>query len=133
MNKNTSVYQPHILGKQAEQGACEYLKKQGLRLVTQNFRCHSGEIDLIMRDGKTLVFIEVRLRTNLSRGSGLESITEHKQRKIMKTAEFYLLIHQLTYKIPCRFDVVSVSLKNGTAEFSWIKNAFGEENDRFCD
>ncbi|MBN1684447.1 MAG: YraN family protein [Gammaproteobacteria bacterium] len=124
MNNN---YQPHVLGRKAEDGACEYLKKQGLKLITRNYCCRLGEIDLIMRDGKILVFIEVRLRSNLSYGTGLESVTRSKQQKIIRAAEYYLLINHLTYKVSCRFDIVSATFKEGKFDFSWIKHAFENE------
>ena len=118
------VYKPHILGRQVENNACEYLKKQGLKLVARNYRCRSGEIDLIMQDGKILVFIEVRFRTSHSYGTGLDSVTKAKQLKIIRAAEYYLLVKHLTYKISCRFDVISATFKEEKFDFFWVKNAF---------
>jgi putative endonuclease len=119
-----SAYKPHVLGKQAEDAALHYLKRQGLKLVARNFHCRSGEVDLIMRDGKMLVFVEVRLRNSTICGTGLESVTRAKQRKIMRSAEFYLLKKGLTYKISYRFDIISVRQKEDKFDIYWAKNAF---------
>ena len=82
------------LGKQAEDLVCHYLQKQKLKLVTRNYSCRYGEIDLIMHDKTSLVFVEVRYRQNPYFGSGLETINLTKQNKVIKTAEYYLLTHQ---------------------------------------
>lgn len=108
------------LGVNAENIASEYLRQQGLTLITSNYQCRYGEIDLIMRDGKTLVFVEVRLRTAVSFGGAAMSITISKQQKLIRTAEYYLQQHGNTN---CRFDAVlmnKVSIEN----IEWIQNAF---------
>ncbi len=108
-------------GREAEQLAFEYLGRHGLTNVERNYRCRFGEIDLIMRDGQTLVFVEVRMRVSGSFGGARESIDTHKQRKLMAAARHYI---GSTGKIPdCRFDAV---LLNGDSQVEWIKNAFGE-------
>ncbi|MEN9470792.1 MAG: hypothetical protein RL214_148 [Pseudomonadota bacterium] len=124
------------LGKQAEDFVCHYLQKQKLKLITRNYSCRYGEIDLIMRDKTSLVFVEVRYRQNPHFGSGLETITLTKQNKVIKTAEYYLLTHHLSEKTACRFDVVGVKpsiqdlrqavfiSKLSRAQVEWIKNAF---------
>lgn len=108
-------------GSLAEDLACNYLSKQGLTLVSRNYYCRLGEIDLIMRDKSYLVFIEVRYRNNSSFGSGAESVTLSKQAKLIKTAQFYLQQKKLIDKISCRFDVISVKDRE---KIEWIKNAF---------
>jgi len=124
-------------GEDAEQACCRFLKQQGLKLVCSNYRCRYGEIDLVMLDGDTLVFTEVRFRSNTGFGDGLDSITQAKQEKLRRAAEHYLQHHG--YGI-ARFDVVSVSKKNQTSrqrigflhsllgdacyEFKWVTNAF---------
>lgn len=108
-----------ITGSAAESQALAHLQQQGLRLVTQNYRCKLGEIDLIMMDGEELVFIEVRFRKNDSHVSPLQSITPRKQQRILNTAEIYLQQHYRAYP-PCRFDVVCIT--GNTLE--WIANAF---------
>jgi putative endonuclease len=112
------------IGQQAEQAACNYLQQKGLQLEDKNFSSKFGEIDLIMKDGEFLVFIEVRLRTNLNYATALESVTRQKQRKIIKTAQFYLQTQGLLDKVPCRFDVIAVTFSDVEIDFDWIKNAF---------
>jgi len=115
------------IGQQAEQQALNFLQQQGLRLITRNYHCRQGEIDLIMEDQKTLVFIEVRYRKGCNFGSSAESVTLTKQQKIIHTAEHYLL-HKVTDQVPaCRFDVVAIYPSVGgqnSLQFDWIKSAF---------
>lgn len=112
-----------IAGRLAEDQACDYLIQKGLQFVTRNYQCKGGEIDLIMRDKQELVFTEVRYRTHREFGNSLESVTYQKQKKIIKTAQFYLTQHRLMEKIACRFDVIALSNINPT-DIVWIKNAF---------
>lgn len=108
------------LGTDAEQVAAAYLQQQGLTLITGNYQCRFGELDLIMRDGKTLVFVEVRMRSNASFGGAGMSITPSKQQKLARTAEHYLQQHG---SAACRFDVVLMT-KPSTENIEWIRNAF---------
>ncbi len=110
-------------GSDAEQIAVSYLQQQHLLLIARNYRCRFGEIDLIMRDGTTLVFIEVRMRANEKYGGAAASITPAKQAKLLRTARHYL--SELNTEQPCRFDALLLSGTNGQ-EIEWIKNAFGE-------
>lgn len=110
-------------GSDAEQVAVSYLQRQHLVLITQNYHCRFGEIDLIMRDGSTLVFIEVRMRTNEMFGGAAASITPAKQSRLLRTARHYL--SAINCEPPCRFDAILLSGDNGQ-EINWIKNAFGE-------
>ncbi|MCG8037173.1 MAG: YraN family protein [Candidatus Thiodiazotropha taylori] len=107
-------------GEAAEQLAVDYLSRRGLKLVTRNFRCKVGEIDLIMREKRTLVFVEVRYRQSDDYGSALESITPSKQRKLLAAANLYLQKNRIDQA--CRFDVVAI---NGSANkhTTWIKDA----------
>lgn len=110
----------HLLrGEKSEQLACQYLLKKGLQVVEKNFRCKYGELDLIMRDQKTLVFIEVRFRKSNKYGGALESITPKKQFRIIAATQYYLLLNKINS--PIRFDVITMS--NDT-DINWIKNAF---------
>lgn len=111
-------------GSEAEQLACNYLEKHALKLVTKNFRAKYGEIDLIMKDKEHLVFVEVRLRNNQDYGTGADTVTPHKQRKLRNTANFYLQTHYGNNFPPCRFDVISMSNQTDNPQFDWIKNAF---------
>lgn len=107
-------------GNAAEKLAAAYLQQKGLKLLESNYRCRFGEIDLIMRDGKEIVFVEVRLRSNAFFGGAGASITTSKQQKLTRTAEHYLMQHGT---IPCRFDAVLLdALSNDN--LTWLKNAF---------
>jgi len=112
----------HLLrGEQAEQQAYDFLISQGLMLVERNFRCPHGELDLIMKDGKTLVIVEVRYRKNAKFGSAVESVTRSKQMKLIAATEVYLNTLPSNELIPMRFDVVGIL---GDGDLQWIKNAF---------
>lgn len=112
------------IGQDAESLACQALEKAGLALKEKNFQAKPGEIDLIMQDEPHLVFVEVRYRKNDSHGDGAATVSRNKQLKIIKTATIYLLEHQLYDKIPCRFDVVSISQNADGFQLDWIKDAF---------
>lgn len=94
------------IGQQAEDSACHYLTSQGLSLVERNYNCTRGEIDLIMKDNSTTVFIEVRFRRDTNFGSGAESVDYHKQKKLLATASHYLQKHSKAARGVCRFDVI---------------------------
>ncbi len=108
-------------GLDAEKLAATFLANHGLKLVVQNYHCRFGEIDLIMRDANTLVFVEVRLRSNSQFGSAAASITPQKQQKLILTAQHYL--QQNPEKNACRFDVLLMD-KLDTKAIDWLKNAF---------
>ena len=108
------------LGCDAEKIAEIFLQQKGLILVKRNFRCQYGEIDLIMREGSTLVFIEVRLRSHVGYGGAAMSINQSKQHKLSRTAEFYL---QKNGNAECRFDAILMQSADINA-VEWIKNAF---------
>lgn len=111
---------PHLQrGANTEQLACQHLQASGLKLLQQNYRLKMGEIDLIMLDGRTIVFVEVRYRKTSRYGGALHSIDPRKQARIIRTAQ-----HYLQYRAPdaqARFDVVAVE---GDNDIHWIKNAF---------
>ena len=106
-------------GAQAEQLAADYLQRQGLRLITKNYRSRFGEIDLILYDGKVLVFVEVRLRRNADFGGAAASIDARKQTKLITTAQQYL--STLPTVPACRFDAI---LLDGSGRIEWLKHAF---------
>lgn len=114
----------HQQGKKAEQHALRYLKKQGLQLIKHNFHSRRGEIDLIMRQGESIVFIEVRKRSNTSHGGALESISQQKQQRIIHTAHYYLQQHPKHANQPCRFDVIAIEGVEKQEKIQWIQNAF---------
>jgi putative endonuclease len=108
-------------GAQAEQWAVLYLQQHGLKLVAQNYRSRFGEIDLIMQDGTSLVFIEVRLRRNANFGGAAASIDANKQQRLIRTAHQYLAG---LARIPsCRFDALLLGDMKGE-NVQWLKNAF---------
>ncbi len=111
---------PHLAaGSSAEAQACAHLRAHGLRLVAKNFRCRGGEIDLIMRDGATLVFVEVRFRRSNRFGDPAATIDLRKQARLVTAAQTYL--QKFRTASPCRFDVVAIT----AGRLDWIPDAFG--------
>ncbi|MEX0958285.1 MAG: YraN family protein [Burkholderiales bacterium] len=108
-------------GRDAEDAALAFLERSGLKLVQRNYRCRFGEIDLVMRDGRVLVFVEVRYRASAAFGGAAASITPRKQGRLLAAARHFLASH--ADALPCRLDAV---LLNGDGRIEWIKNAFGE-------
>jgi putative endonuclease len=123
-------------GRWAENLAAEHLKHRGLKLITRNYRCRWGEIDLVMREGKIVVFVEVRFRSRLGLTTGAESVDARKQRKLIATAEHFLQRKPALATQPCQFDVVSISNtssgneKFGEPEIDWIRSAFDASVNR---
>jgi putative endonuclease len=118
-----------ILGANAEAQAETFLQQQGLITKVKNYRSKVGEIDLIMvhknAHSSTLVFVEVRLRTNKRFAPALETVDYRKQQKIIKTAMRFLQEQRLYDKIACRFDVVALDQTGTAPPIQWIQNAFG--------
>lgn len=112
-------------GFEAEEQAKAYLLKQGLTWVKSNYQCRLGEIDLIMREGNFLIFVEVRARTSVLFGGAIESITYTKRQKILKTALHYLVVNGLENKMMSRFDVIA--LEGEPFKMTWIKDAFRQD------
>jgi putative endonuclease len=109
-------------GETIERAAAEWLQAQGLRLVARNQYAKGGKLDLVMRDGDILVFVEVRHRTDSRHGHPLETVNASKQRRLIQAARFYLLRNGLS--CPCRFDVVGVTGMSPQLEFIWVRAAF---------
>ena len=107
-----------VTGSEAEERAARFLASRGLAIVARNFRTRLGEIDVVARQGATLVFVEVRYRASGACGGALESITASKRSRIVAAANAYLA--QLGSQPPCRFDVVL--LEGESVE--WIPAAF---------
>ena len=122
LNKNTQkrALDSKAKGIDSEQLACDYLQSQGLQLLQRNFFSRCGEIDLIMRDNNTTVFIEVRYRKNRNYGGAAASVTFAKQQRIIKTALYYQ--QQNRVQGAMRFDVVAVEGK--AFKIEWIQSAF---------
>jgi putative endonuclease len=108
-------------GPAAEKLAAVFLQRNGLQLIESNFRCRYGEVDLILREGGTIVFAEVRLRSNAAFGGAAASITPGKQAKVVRAAQFYL--QRSRSSLPCRFDAVLLDGLDA-ARVEWIRNAF---------
>ncbi|MCW5605831.1 MAG: YraN family protein [Burkholderiales bacterium] len=111
-----------VKGAAAEALAAAYLQRQGLEIASRNYRCRFGEIDLIARDGKTLVFVEVRRRSSDAFGGAAASITADKRSRLLRTARHYLAHDRST--AACRFDAVLI--RGEPPRIEWIRNAFGE-------
>ena len=110
-------------GKDAEARAAKFLESHGLHIVARNYRSRYGEIDLIARDGVTLVFVEVRARASSTFGGAAASITASKRDKLTRTALQYLA--KLGRTPPCRFDAVLMGNGgNKASPIEWIRDAF---------
>jgi putative endonuclease len=106
-------------GQQAEARAAEYLLGRGLKIVVRNWRCRFGEIDLVARDGNTLVFVEVRARASRAHGGAAESISAAKRHRLTAAATQYLARTRID--TPCRFDALLIEAEG---RIEWIRNAF---------
>ena len=115
-------------GFEYENQAKRFLVAKGLKLMHQNYNCKLGEIDLIMRDGDTIVFVEVRYRNTKKFGSALESINARKCSKLIKTAKHFLQTQNYN-KFCCRFDAVAFDKTDSGTDISWIVSAFGESSN----
>lgn len=107
-----------VSGAAGEDKALQHLEARGLTLVQRNFRCKGGEIDLIMRERTTLVFVEVRKRSDARFGGAAASVTSHKQARLVLAAQYFLQ----RYREPpaCRFDVVAIDAER----IDWLVDAF---------
>ncbi|HJM02146.1 MAG TPA: YraN family protein [Arenicellales bacterium] len=108
----------------SEDIAAEFLQRQGLELLVTNYRYRTGEIDLIMIDDQTLVFVEVKQRRDSQFGRPEESVGMAKQAKLRRTAASYLQRHDRSQSWPCRFDVVAITGSPHAPVCRWIQNAF---------
>ena len=109
--------------------ALKYLRRQGLQLITRNYQCRAGEIDLIVSEGETIVFVEVRFRGNRQFGSPIESVTRAKQTKIIRCARHFLLNNPQLATGNFRFDIIGISNSSSSRnrrgyEIEWLPNAF---------
>jgi putative endonuclease len=109
-------------GEVAESLAAEFLQSRGLAIAERNYRCRFGEIDLVAREGPTLVFVEVRRRASEAYGGAAESITAAKRSRLLAAARHYLA--RAGDRAPCRFDAVLI--RGDPPRIEWIRNAFGE-------
>lgn len=113
------------VGKYAESLALEHLEARGLALVARNFRCRSGEIDLVMRDAGCLVFVEVRYRKSGRFASAAESVDQRKQHKLLTAASFFVARHRQFRNLAMRFDVVALDGRSrDQIRLQWLRDAF---------
>ena len=116
--------QRKFFGASAEDAALRYLSSHKLKLIERNYRCRSGEIDLVMLDGPTLALIEVRYRADTTFGGAAASVTWHKQRRIIAASRHLLLTRPEVRRFPARFDVVAVTPDSNGMRVEWIRAAF---------
>ena len=112
-----------LLGAEGERAAEKFLRRQRYTIVARNYRCPSGEVDLIALDRSTVVFVEVKTRTQPGFGNPLEAVDARKQRQIQRAAQYYLTANRL-HDRDARFDVVGVWWENGQVRCEVVKNAF---------
>lgn len=116
---------PHLAaGRRAETLAERYLIARGLRTVSRNFRCRTGELDLVMEDGPQLVIVEIRYRRRAAPMGPAESITSRKRERLARAAQYFLQCHDRYGERPLRFDVVAVSGSLEQPRLQWIPAAF---------
>jgi putative endonuclease len=113
-----------LIGEQAEKLAKQYLEEQGLVCLMQNYRCRSGEIDLVMRDHQTLVFIEVKYRSRSDFGAAIEYFHASKRRKFESAIAHYLHQHKLNpSQIDHRIDIIGLDANvQGQTKYTWLQN-----------
>lgn len=109
-------------GARYEALALAHLQRAGLQLIARNVTYRQGELDLVMRDGTTVVFVEVRYRKRADAGSGAESVGPAKRAKLVRAAGLFLAAHPALARQPCRFDVVS--LGGDADDIDWRRDAF---------
>jgi putative endonuclease len=110
-------------GKIGEDLACRELEGRGYAILARRYRRRAGELDIIARDGPTVVFVEVKAREGRKFGDAVEAVTSLKRRRMTRVALQYLVRHRLT-NCPCRFDVVSIHVENGEPVIKLYQNAF---------
>src|SRR5690554_5706533 len=118
------------IGQAGEAAAREHLERAGLVTLAANVNYRFGELDLVMRDGNSLVFVEVRLRRNTRFGGGLASVTAGKRRRIALAASAFLAANPQFSQWPCRFDVVALTNAGPSPHIEWIKAAFTLDDAR---
>lgn len=111
-----------LVGREQEQLAVEYLRKNGCKIVERNYQIASGELDIIAWDGNYLLFVEVKYRSSDVAGYAAEAVGYRKQERIYHTAQHYMRKNHILPDFPCRFDVIAIE-QNG--KIDWIQNAFG--------
>jgi putative endonuclease len=111
------------LGKIGEDLACEELQRRGYAILARRYRRRGGELDIVARDGQTIVFVEVKTREGCEFGAGAESVTRFKRRRMANVALDFLARNKLV-ESPCRFDVVSIDMAEPKPKIELYQNAF---------
>ena len=114
------MYNKRAIGNEKEKMVVSFLQEKGYLILTTNYYCQCGEIDIIAKDKTYIVFIEVKYRKNTKNGFPEEAINKRKMHSIIKTANHYLLRHGISFDSPCRFDVVVIL----DQEITLYQNAF---------
>lgn len=112
-----------ILGKIGEDLACRELERRGYAILARRYRRRGGELDIIARDGRTVVFVEVKAREGLDFGAGGEAVTRLKRHRMAALAMDYMARNRLL-ECPCRFDVVSIDTSSPEPQIEVYQNAF---------
>jgi putative endonuclease len=112
-----------ILGKIGEDLACAELARRGYEILARRYRRRGGELDVVARDGATVVFVEVKTRESLEFGSGADAVTARKRQRMASIGLDYLARHRLT-AAPCRFDVVAIDMNGPEPAIEVYQNAF---------
>ncbi|MEA5003075.1 MAG: YraN family protein [Christensenella sp.] len=112
------------IGKAGEDFTCDYLKKCGMKILARNYRAKKGEIDVIARDGSTIVFVEVKTRSSSAYGTAGEAVTYRKQQMVARTAQWYIMQNHIK-ESDFRFDVAEVSASGPELTMNYLRNAFG--------
>ena len=121
--RRTMTYARIALGKTGEDLACAELEKRGYAIIARRYRRRGGEIDIVARDGQTIVFVEVKARDSHAFGEAAEAVTAFKRRRITQLALDYMTRQRLS-DCPCRFDVVSIHFDGGRPTIEIFQNAF---------
>lgn len=116
------------VGQRIEGQVANYLRRRGLKLIARNYACRFGEIDLVMRHGDVIAFIEVRGRTSTAFLAPAQSIDARKQRRLALTAGRFLQAHPQLAGFPARFDVVAATGPNYRTAYEWIQGAFSVDD-----
>ena len=111
-------------GAAVEDAALAHLLAHGLRLIARNVACKLGELDLVMRDGASVVFVEVRYRAHAEYGGGAASVDAHKQRKLIRAAQVFLKRQPALAQAACRFDVIQAQGDPAQPDLRWIRAAY---------
>jgi putative endonuclease len=111
------------VGRRGEDEAARFLESRGYKVLERNYRCRYGEIDIVARDGKTVVFVEVKTRGSDRFGAPTASVDARKQKKILLTSQFYIESNRL-FDSDLRFDVVGIEMNGRKIVFELVKNAF---------